>query len=234
MKKVLMFMAIMIAVVFSSASFTSCSSDEERETSFGFLKDTYMTIVGRSGRVSFVGDASSWNSSNNFVASVSSDGIITANHVGTCEITASSDRRSAKCTINVEPIYDTYIEPLTIWGTTRAEVKAYEKRQIVKEDERNIYFGGDGKYVAGLSYSFNNEGKLHTVMVLIKHDQKPSVAKELAEFFKERYRVISVSASDSFFSNGNDKESSSTFVDVRINQRGYEDYMFVYYTRYNF
>lgn len=229
-----MFMAILIAVFFSSASFTSCSSDEEREPSFGFLKDTYMTIVGRSGRVSFVGDATYWNSSNDFVASVSNDGTITANHVGTCEITASSDRKNAKCTINVEPIWDTYVEPLTKWGATREEVKAYEKRSFLKEDDRNLYFGGDGKYVSGLSYSFNTDGKLHTVCVLIKHDQKPSVAKELAEFFKERYRVISVSTSDSFFSNGNDKESSSTYIDVRINQRGYENYMFVYYTRYNF
>ena len=32
MKKILMFMAIMIAVVFSSASFTSCSSDDDNKT----------------------------------------------------------------------------------------------------------------------------------------------------------------------------------------------------------
>lgn len=226
-----MFMAIMIAMVFSSASFTSCSSDEEKETSFGFQKDTYMTIVGRSGRVSFVGDASSWNSSNDFVASVSSDGTITANHVGTCEITASSDRRSAKCTINVEPIYTTYTDPLVKWGASKSDVKAYEKRTLVQEQANTLTYKIDKGAVKGLQYNFEN-GKLSSVMVLIDHEYNTSIATEMAEFLKERYRVISVSANESYFSDGNDKSSSSTLVIVQIDPSGYRGTMLVYYFPY--
>ena len=221
----------MIALVFSSASLTSCSSDEERESSFGFQKDTYMTIVGRSGRVSFVGDASSWSSSNNFVASVSSDGTITANHVGTCEITASSDRRSAKCTINVEPIYTTYTDPLVKWGASKSDVKEYEKRTLVQEQTNTLTYKIDKGAVKGLQYNFEN-GKLSSVMVLIDHEYNTSIATEMAEFLKERYRVISVSANESYFSDGNDKSSSSTLVIVQIDPSGYRGTMLVYYFPY--
>lgn len=219
-------------MVFSSASFTSCSSDEEKETSFGFQKDTYMTIVGRSGRVSFVGDASSWNSSNDFVASVSNDGTITANHVGTCEITASSDRRSAKCTINVEPIYTTYTDPLVKWGASKSDVKAYEKRTLVQEQANTLTYKIDKGAVKGLQYNFEN-GKLSSVMVLIDHEYNTSIATEMAEFLKERYRVISVSANESYFSDGNDKSSSSTLVIVQIDPSGYRGTMIVYYFPYD-
>ncbi len=225
-----MFMAIMIAVVFSSASFTSCSSDDS-ESSFGFSKDTYMTVVGRSGKVSFDGNASSWSSSNDFVASVSSDGTITANHVGTCDIIASSGRQSAKCTIDVEPIYTTYTDPLVKWGASKSDVKAYEKRTLAQEQTNSLTYKIEKGAVKGLQYNFEN-GKLSSVMVLIDHEYNTSIATEMAEFLKERYRVISVSANESYFSDGNDKSSSSTLVIVQIDPSGYRGTMIVYYFPY--
>ena len=230
MKKILMFMAIMVAVVFSSASFTSCSSDNS-EDNFGFSKDTYTTIVGRSGKLSFDGNVSSWTSSNDFVASVSNNGTITANHVGTCEITASSGKQSAKCTINVEPIYTTYTDPLVKWGVSKSDVKAYEKRALVQEQTNNLTYKIENGAVKGLQYNFEN-GKLSSVMVLIDHEYNTSIATEMAKFLKERYRVISVSASESYFSDGNDENSSSTLVIVRIDPSGYKGTMFVYYLPY--
>lgn len=221
----------MIAVVFSSVAFSSCSSDDDGDSSFGFLKDTFTTIVGGSGKVSFNGSASSWSSSNDFVASVSSEGIITANHVGTCEIIASSGRQSAKCTINVEPIYTTYTDPLVKWGASKSDVKAYEKRTLVQEQTNTLTYKIDKGAVKGLQYNFEN-GKLSSVMVLIDHEYNTSIATEMAEFLKERYRVISVSASESYFSDGNDKSSSSTLVIVQIDPSGYRGTMLVYYLPY--
>lgn len=232
MKKILSILAIMIAVVFSSVAFSSCSSDDDTETSsFGFSKDTYMTVVGRSGKVSFNGSASSWNSSNDFIASVESDGTITANHVGKCEITASAGRQSAKCTIDVKPIYTTYTDPLIKWGASKADVKAYEKRTLKQEDNNTLYYTINNGIAKGLSYNFK-DGKLVAVLVVVEHDNKPSIATELAYFMKERYRVISVSTTESFFSDGKDPASSTTLVCVQINPSGYDGLMTVYYIPY--
>lgn len=232
MKKILSVLAILLAVVFSSVAFSSCSSDDGTETSsFGFSKDTYMTVVGRSGKVSFNGSASSWNSSNDFIASVESDGTITANHVGKCEITASAGRQSAKCTIDVEPIYTTYTDPLIKWGASKADVKAYEKRNLQKEDDKALYYTIDKGAVKGLSYNFE-DGKLKAVLVVIDHEYNTSIATEMAAFLKERYRVISVSSKVSYFSDGKDQASSSTLVIVQLDPSGYRGMMSVYYMPY--
>lgn len=232
MKKILSILAIMIAVVFSSVAFSSCSSDDDEEVhSLVFLEDPHTTLVGRVSKLSYSGDATSWSSSNDFIASVKGDGIVTANHVGKCLIIALSGRRREKCTVEVKPIYTTYADPLLKWGASKAEVKAYEKRNLKQEDNNALYYTIDNGVAKGLSYNFK-DGKLVAVLVVVEHDNKPSVATELAYFMKERYRVISVSTTESFFSDGKDPASSTTLVCVQINPSGYDGLMTVYYIPY--
>lgn len=232
MKKILSILAIMIAVVFSSVTFSSCSSDDDEEVhSLVFLEDPHTTLVGRVSKLSYSGDATSWSSSNDFIASVKGDGIVTANHVGKCEIIALSGRRREKCTVEVKPIYTTYADPLLKWGASKAEVKAYEKRTLKKEDNNTLYYTIDNGIAKGLSYNFEN-GKLKAVLVMIDHEYNTTIATEMAAFLKERYRVISVSTTESFFSDGKDPASSTTLVCVQINPSGYDGLMAVYYIPY--
>lgn len=95
MKKILL--ATMIAVVFSSVTFSSCSNDDDDDVrSLVFLEDPHTTIVGRVSKLSYSGNATSWSSSNDFIASVKDEGIVTANHVGKCEVIALSGKTERK------------------------------------------------------------------------------------------------------------------------------------------
>ena len=233
MKKILSTLAMLLVISLGSTTFVACSSDDDDDDarSLVFLEDPHTTIVGRVSKLSYSGNATSWSSSNDFIASVKDEGIVTANHVGKCEVIALSGRRREKCTIDVKPIYTTYADPLVKWGASKAEVKAYEKRYLKDEDNNTLYYTIDNGVAKGLSYNFK-DGKLVAVLVVIEHDNRPSVATELAGFMKERYRVISVSTTESYFSDGKDATSSTTLVYTQINPSGYNGYMWIYYIPY--
>lgn len=87
-----------------SFTFTSCVTDDaEPELQI----PTSQTIqVGNSFNLGF---SANWDSSNDFVAEVSLEGVITANHVGKCII---SDGRK-KCAVTVSPKSHFMTEPIT-------------------------------------------------------------------------------------------------------------------------
>lgn len=138
MKKIFSVMAIMFAVVISTAVFSSCSSDDD-ETSFCFLKNPYVTFTGYTAQLPFNGEATYWYSTNDFVASVKDDGTMTANHVGKCEIVASSGNQSARCTIDVRPIHNIYADPLLEWGASMDDVKNTRKEALSKKNRIAYY-----------------------------------------------------------------------------------------------
>ncbi|HJE09171.1 MAG TPA: Ig-like domain-containing protein, partial [Tidjanibacter sp.] len=53
-----------------------------------------------------------WSAADDFYAAVDADGTVTARHVGTTTVTATADSGSAACTVEVQPRYDTFEEPL--------------------------------------------------------------------------------------------------------------------------
>lgn len=233
MKKVLLLSVVILTALLGSVSLSSCGDDngDDVETSdFGFSKSSYTALAGSVGQLDFKGNPTSWSSSNDFIASVSKDGTISANHVGKCEITMYEGLRGARCTFEVMPVYTTYTDPYIKWGAKKDAVKAYEKRNLLKEESKSLYYEEKGS-VRGLGYVFDNTG-LSGVMVVIEHRFNTDIARELAEFLKERYRVISVSATESYFSDGSNAENSKTLITVDINPKDYPGYLIVYYTPY--
>ncbi len=53
-----------------------------------------------------------WSAADDFYAAVDADGTVTARHVGTTTVTATADSGSAACTVEVQPRYDTFEEPM--------------------------------------------------------------------------------------------------------------------------
>ena len=139
--------------------------------------------------------------------------------------------RSARCTFEVMPVYSTYTDPYIKWGAKKDAVKAYEKRNLLKEESKALYYEEKGS-VRGLVYVFNDYGRLAGVMVLVEHRFNTDIARELAEFLKERYRVISISTTESYFADGSNKENSKTLITVDLNPKDYPGYLMVYYTPY--
>ena len=85
-----------------------------------------------------------WSAADDFYAAVDADGTVTARHVGTTTVTATADSGSAACTVEVQPRYDTFEEPLyELFGQPLSVLKKAETREILEENDTSIFYKGE-------------------------------------------------------------------------------------------
>ena len=117
MKKFALMMALAMPLAFAS-----CSNEENEPIA---LDKTTATIDYKATTTLTASDSKvNWSSSDEFVATVDANGVVTGKHVGTATIIATKDGESATCRVTVQPIHNTYELPLTTWNSTVAQIKA--------------------------------------------------------------------------------------------------------------
>ena len=127
-----------------------------------------------------------WSAADDFYAAVDADGTVTARHVGTTTVTATADSGSAACTVEVEPRYDTFEEPLyELFGQPLSVLKKAETREILEENDTSIFYKGERPYIAKVQYRFD-KGEDPVVFYANIFIEK-SYKEEMRNFFFERY-----------------------------------------------
>ena len=145
----MLFLASMLIVF----SLSSCSNDDDSAITIS-PKEVTMK-VDEIKQLQTTGDIQKWSSEDNFIASVSPTGAVTANHVGETNVMASGNGYSATCKIVVEPQYSYYIEPLCQAGITKAAVKRFEKRNLRSETSDGLFYDGENALVSAVAYQFD-------------------------------------------------------------------------------
>ena len=127
-----------------------------------------------------------WSAADDFYAAVDGEGTVTARHVGTTTVTATADSGSAACTVEVQPRYDTFEEPLyELFGQPLSVLKKAETREILEENDTSIFYKGERPYIAKVQYRFDN-GEDPVVFYANIFIEK-SYKEEMRNFFFERY-----------------------------------------------
>ena len=127
-----------------------------------------------------------WSAADDFYAAVDADGTVTARHVGTTTVTATADSGSAACTVEVQPRYDTFEEPLyELCGQPLSVLKEAETREILEENDTSIFYKGERPYIAKVQYRFD-KGEDPVVFYANIFIEK-SYKEEMRNFFFERY-----------------------------------------------
>lgn len=127
-----------------------------------------------------------WSAADDFYAAVDADGTVTARHVGTTTVTATADSGSAACTVEVQPRYDTFEEPLyELFGQPLSVLKEAETREILEENDTAIFYKGERPYIAKVQYRFD-KGEDPVVFYANIFIEK-SYKEEMRNFFFERY-----------------------------------------------
>ena len=127
-----------------------------------------------------------WSAADDFYAAVDADGTVTARHVGTTTVTATADSGSAACTVEVQPRYDTFEEPLyELFGQPLSVLKEAETREILEENDTSIFYKGERPYIAKVQYRFD-KGEDPVVFYANIFIEK-SYKEEMRNFFFERY-----------------------------------------------
>jgi len=131
-----------------------------------------------------------YESENSFIASVSSDGLITAKRVGKTIIHVKNTNKnlSATCEVTVTPQYRMFREPYLEFGATPATIKAYEKRVLASETTTGLIYTGENSYLANLLYVFENSAYTSSGCFV------PTVYSSLlGSFMGERYVYLGTS-----------------------------------------
>ncbi len=124
-----------------------------------------------------------WSAADDFYAAVDADGTVTARHVGTTTVTATADSGSAACTVEVQPRYDTFEEPLyELFGQPLSVLKKAETREILEENDTSIFYKGERPYIAKVQYRFD-KGEDPVVFYAHIFIEKIVQRREMRNFF---------------------------------------------------
>ncbi len=150
-----------------------------------------------------------YKSSDNSIATVDNNGVVTANLVGTTYITVLDGKEAIACKITVTPRYFVEINPYVIFGASSAEVKSRVKEAFIEErtmsnntaEKTLVYYNQttDEKSRITYEYHFFND-KLISTGVFIKNG---------VDFFNELMYYLD----ETYYFNGEYKstDSNSTY-----------------------
>lgn len=181
------------AVVFILAS---CSGSDDEKFSINKNK---LTLHYEETEQLTASESAEWISENEFVAGVSSDGLVEGGHVGKTNIVATAAGGSAVCEVEITPVYSTYIEPFLEFGASKETVKSKETRDLHTEQSTNLAYKGENSLVKLIMYSFDDSGKLKSAAAALSL----ASASEAMKFLIERYLPIGENDGTFLFINGN-------------------------------
>jgi hypothetical protein len=164
-----------------------------------------------------------FESENDYIATVSSSGVITAQLVGETYIVVKIDEKdfTDKCKVTVTPEYQMYREPYLIFGKPKANVKSYETRYLLLEDDITLFYLGENSYIDYLLYTFEKSAySISCCLIPI------SYVKLLTDYLEERYVPVYTTDSLSIMMTADSKTtvgmSQSTII-------GTEYFMIIYF-----
>ena len=138
-------------------------------------------------------DGCTYESENSYIASVSSNGLITAKIVGKTIIHVKNTNKNldATCEVTVTPQYELFREPYFGFGATPATIKAYEKRVLASETTTTLMYTGENSYLTAVLYLFENSANTGSSCLV------PTVYSSLlGSFIGERYVYIGTTSDD--------------------------------------
>lgn len=127
-----------------------------------------------------------WESENEDIASVSANGLVTGNRVGTTIITVKTKDGafSSTCEVVVNATNFLYQEPLLDFGEGKSFVLANETRELLYNRSNFLLFEGENDSVTNVIYNFANSTYKESV-VLLKNNEE--IADQAFLFLEQRY-----------------------------------------------
>lgn len=205
--------AILMAVMLSLA-LSSCGGDDNDEPDYSTsIPRTRTMYVGKSFSL---GVSGKWTSSNEFVATVNSTGVVTAKHVGKCSISDGNNT----CIVTVSATSTFMKEPITEWGISKSEVISRCGSDYKSSGNAIGYASGISKTPFTV-YLFK-DNKLSSSAILASVDY----TEALVDFLAERYVYVGRDGYDYFFANGLTVQQITTGVGIQLYN---DDYWMVGY-----
>lgn len=181
MKKILFTLGIALPFLFNS-----CSDDENKENDSIKLESSKLEIlVGNEMQINATSSLDiSYSSENDYYASVSRSGLVTANKVGETSVLLNNGVKKETVDIAITPKYTTYPDPYLNFNASKNDIiKEVGNPDRTTDDGGLVYDNYSSKASAGL-YMF--DGSKYTGFGVTVNT---SYAAELGNFIRERYNL---------------------------------------------
>lgn len=220
MKKVMLFFIAAICLT----TFFGCEKDKDVELPLT-LKSTSTTLTSsQTFNITVTPDTvgCTYESENDLIASVSTNGLITAKRVGETSIVVKNIKKgfTSKFKVTVTPKYSMYKEPYLVFGSTATAIKSYEKRKLNTEDAITLMYDGENAQIMGVGYAVENS--IYKLAICAIPKDYPEL---LLNYLRERHQYIGVLDGDFYFKSIDNKTAIK--VDFFTNS-----YIAVWYFQY--
>src|SRR5574344_2435462 len=211
-----------IAIVLFSAVM-SCSKDDD-EFSITSSKSVELTSKGTS-QITCSDSKASYSSEDEYVATVSDNGLITAKRIGETYIDVNG-QKAVKVT--VKPLVTSFIEPQFLFGATKNEVIAKVGSNYSSSTDTGIaYIPTSGK-VKGYAYLLKN-GKVTAVAMIVS----TLYMESLTDFLLERYVPATFSEDNytALFVNGLSLEKTTMVIGEQLYSTSFMNVLYFPYEK---
>ncbi len=181
MRKVFLILGLLMPLVMGS-----CGKDDDNGKSLTVSPSSVTLYSGDTQQLVADGEVDSWETEDRFVVKVDEMGLVTANHVGSANVTASNSDGKSQCQVTVKPKYSFKYEPFLKFGATMEEVKKAVGYPLYEEKANEITFRQNSPSVMW-SYKFNSKGLLFMVGYVSSILNTPTT---LSDYLVERYAVL--------------------------------------------
>lgn len=156
-----------------------------------------------------------WLSSNPFVATVDSEGKVTAKHVGEAVISASKDGSTAKCNVVVKATNNNFVMPIITWGSSMDDVKTGMTSLNIPglslspvNVENSLVYTMSGEFPFYI-YSFT-DNKLSASSLTV--DEEMDESADLEEYLDQRYKYFDETEEGFLYGNADDINDATLLI----------------------
>ena len=152
-----------------------------------------------------------YTSENEYYATVSEDGLVTANFVGNTTITLESESDSQTFEVTIEPVSDLYPEPEIEIGESKDAIIERFGDPSEEEEEIILYYGyAESSFL--LMVAFDEEDLVQYYAVVMEFDY----VEELETFLSERYMFVNEQDGVKVYINALDVNDATLIVGSQV------------------
>ena len=167
--------------------FAACSKDDGDDLKITSSRNVEL-ISKKTSQIECSDSKATYSSENEYVATVSSTGLITGKRIGETFIDVNG-QKSIK--VSVTPVYTQFTEPQLMFGATKDEVYAKVGTNYSISDNNGIVYTTTSGRTRGYIYLLT-DGKVSSILMVVNSIYIDS----LTEFLLERYELATFSEKD--------------------------------------
>ncbi|MEG1498521.1 MAG: Ig-like domain-containing protein [Bacteroidales bacterium] len=215
-----------LSVFLLALTFYSCNKEENKEENKNIKINTSSPIFLKRGQTTQINAVSikplTYNAENEFHATVSNTGLITAYYVGKTKInlTNGSDKKSIQ--LIVEPEYNLYQTPNIEWGTSRSQIKN-QYGTPDRETADVIIYENYSSAAPFLLFTFDKNDQVESYALLVK----TMYVSTLGKFLAERYMYLGASGEYLVYLNGLTIDQATIMLGVLVYNLDYVAVLYV-------